>query len=174
MPPSAHFAVDDDGGLAMLDPALHSRLASQLASFRRWIAAEDPRDLAWAPPSGKWSALLNLAHVGRHHEVMRERLDRVLAEDNPTFPRYTEADDPRWAEWEGLPADAILDRLWSRRADFTDWAASLTAEQVRRTGVHAKFGPMDVSRWIEFFLVHEAHHLYVALQRLAESRAARR
>ena len=32
---------------------------------------------------------------------------------------------------------------------------------------------MDVPGWLEFFLVHEAHHLYVVLQRLAEARAAR-
>ena len=52
--------------------------------------------------------------------------------------------------------------------------SALTPEQLRRTGVHAKFGPMDVPRWLEFFLVHEAHHLYVSLQRLAEARGARR
>jgi hypothetical protein len=157
----------------MLDPLLHSRLAHQLASFLAWIADADPRDLAWTPPTGKWSALLNLAHVGRHHEVMRERLDRVLAEDDPTFPRYTEADDPQWAEWEALPASTVLTRLQERREGLTAWASALSPEQLRRTGVHAKFGRMDVARWLEFFLVHEAHHLYVALQRLAEARSAR-
>ena len=29
---------------------------------------------------------------------------------------------------------------------------------------------MTVSRWLEFFLVHEAHHLYVIFGRLAEAR----
>jgi hypothetical protein len=29
----------------------------------------------------------------------------------------------------------------------------------------------DVPRWIEFFLVHEAHHLYVVMTRLGEARA---
>jgi hypothetical protein len=32
---------------------------------------------------------------------------------------------------------------------------------------------MDVARWLEFFLVHEAHHLYVAMLRVADARAAR-
>lgn len=158
----------------MLDPALLNRLESQLASFRAWIADADPRDLTWTPSPGKWSALLNLAHIGRHHEIMRERLDRVLAEDNPTFPRYTETDDPGWAEWEALTVGGVMDRLGSRRAELVAWASALTPAQVRRTGEHMRFGPLDVPHWLEFFLVHEAHHLYVALQRLAEARSARR
>ena len=157
----------------MTDPALHARLSHQLASFRAWIADADPRDLTWRPPSGKWSALLNLAHVGRHHEVMRERLDRVLTEDRPTMPRYRETEDPGWSEWESLPPEAVLARLQERRDGLVAWADALTPEQWRRTGVHSTFGPMDVSRWLEFFLVHEAHHLYVVLQRLAEARSAR-
>jgi hypothetical protein len=157
----------------VLDPALHARLAHQLASFGAWIADADPRDLAWTPPSGKWSALLNLAHVARHHEVMRERLDRILAEDNPTLARYRETEDPAWTEWESLPAEEVLARLQRRRDALVAWAAALTDEQARRTGVHSKFGTMDVPRWLEFFLVHEAHHLYVVLQRLAEARGAR-
>jgi hypothetical protein len=33
---------------------------------------------------------------------------------------------------------------------------------------------MDVAAWIEFFLVHEAHHLYVVMLRLAEARTGAR
>jgi hypothetical protein len=157
----------------MLDPTLAARLAHQLPSFLAWIAGTDARDLAWTPPSGKWSALLNLAHVGRHHEIMRERLERVLDEDGPAFPRYREADDPGWAEWEALPPDEVTRRLRERRDAFVSWADGLSPEQLRRTGTHAKFGPMDVPHWLEFFLLHEAHHFYVALQRLAEARGAR-
>jgi hypothetical protein len=41
---------------------------------------------------------------------------------------------------------------------------SLSEEDFKRTGVHSKFGAMSLSLWLEFFLVHEAHHLYVVLQ----------
>ena len=85
-----------------------------------------------------------------------------------------EADDAEWAEWEALPPAAVWERLADRRAALLALAAGLTPGQAARTGVHARFGPMDVPGWLEFFLVHEAHHLYVALQRLAEARSARR
>jgi hypothetical protein len=157
----------------MLDPGLTARLAHQLASFRTLVADADPRDLSCVPSSGQWSALLNLAHVGRHHEVMLERLERVLAEDAPAFPPYRETEDARWAEWEALSPEALWPRLSERRAALEAWAARLTPAQAARIGVHARFGPMDVARWLEFFLVHEAHHLYVAMLRLADARAAR-
>ena len=41
---------------------------------------------------------------------------------------------------------------------------SLSEEDFQRTGIHPKFGEMNLSLWLEFFLVHEAHHLYVVLQ----------
>jgi hypothetical protein len=158
----------------VIEPALHARLSHQLSSFRSWIANADARDVAWIPPSGKWSALLNLAHVARHHEVTQERLARVQLEDNPTFPRYDEADDPAWARWRTLELDQVWAAIDERRSALIAVADSYTPEQLRRTGVHQKFGPMDVPRWLEFFLLHEAHHLYVVLQRLAEARGARR
>src|SRR5689334_21933112 len=128
----------------MLDPGLLARLAHQLASFRSRVADADPRDLATAPPSGKWSALQNLAHLGRHHEIMLERLERVLVEDAPAFPPYRETDDAGWAEWEQMPAAVLWARLLERRTALLEWAARLTPEQAARTGVHARFGPMDV------------------------------
>ena len=158
----------------MLDAALYSRLTHQLSSFRAWIADADPRDVDWTPPSGKWSARLNLAHVGRHHEVTLDRIGRVLREDAPVFPRYDESEDPAWERWATLPVTQVWAALDARRGALVSAVAPLAPEQLARTGVHAKFGPMDVPRWLEFFLVHEAHHLYVSLQRLAEARGARR
>jgi hypothetical protein len=139
----------------MLDPGLIARLAHQLASFRARFADADPADLSRAPAPGTWSALQNLAHVGRHHEIMLERLARVLAEDAPAFPPYRDAEDAGWAEWQELSPAALWPRLLERRQQLLEWAAGLTREQAARTGGHARFGPMDV------------------VLRLADARAAR-
>jgi hypothetical protein len=50
------------------------------------------------------------------------------------------------------------------RAKLMTRLRSLNEEDFARTGVHPKFGSMSLSMWLEFFLVHEAHHLYVVLQ----------
>jgi hypothetical protein len=39
------------------------------------------------------------------------------------------------------------------------------SDQRSRIGIHGVLGGMTIPEWIEFFLLHEAHHLYVAMQR---------
>lgn len=114
--------------------------------------------------SGKWSAHEQLAHLARYHQVFLERIDRMLTEQAPSFPRYRAEDDPEWPKWTSLPTPQLLVRISSMRAKLMARLRSLNEEDFERTGVHPKFGAMSLSLWLEFFLVHEAHHLYVVLQ----------
>ena len=51
------------------------------------------------------------------------------------------------------------------RVDLAARVALLTPEQLARTGRHVRFGSMTLRAWLEFFLAHEGHHLYVILKR---------
>ena len=113
---------------------------------------------------GKWSAHEQLAHLARYHQVFLQRIDRILSENAPEFPRYRAEDDPEWPAWRSLPTSQLLVRISSMRAKLMARLRSLSEEQFERTGVHSRFGAMSLSLWLEFFLVHEAHHLYVVLQ----------
>ena len=46
------------------------------------------------PVSGKWSAHEQLAHLARYHQVFLQRIDRILSEQAPEFPRYRAEYDP--------------------------------------------------------------------------------
>ena len=113
---------------------------------------------------GKWSAHDQLAHLARYHQIFLQRIERILAEQSPEFSRYRAEDDPEWPAWSGLPTQQVLARLSSMRAKLMARLHSLSEEDFERTGVHPRFGAMSLSLWLEFFLVHEAHHLYVVLQ----------
>ena len=113
---------------------------------------------------GKWSPHEQLAHLARYHQIFLQRIDRILTQQAPEFTRYRAEDDPEWPAWSGLPTAQLLVRLSSMRANLMARLRSLTDEDFERTGVHPKFGSMSLSLWLEFFLVHEAHHLYVVLQ----------
>ena len=39
-----------------------------------------------------------------------------------------------------------------------------------KTGVHPKFGLLTVTGWTEFFLLHEAHHLYTLFMLVCDLR----
>jgi uncharacterized damage-inducible protein DinB len=140
------------------------RCETQLQDFlAEALRGVDINSLTQKPISSKWSAHENLAHLARYHQIFLERIDRILAEDAPAFARYRAEDDPEWPLWLSLPVQQLLVRLSSMRTKLMARLLSLTEADFQRTGVHPKFGSMSLSLWLEFFLVHEAHHLYVIL-----------
>jgi RimJ/RimL family protein N-acetyltransferase len=143
-----------------------ARLATQLDAVPGLLGDATPQALLRKSPAGKWSAHENLAHLGRQQEVFLQRVRRILAEDAPVLPQYRSEDDPDWPAWVARPTDEVLRRLRSGRAELTALLGGLTLTELARTGVHSRFGPMDLPRWVEFFLVHEAHHLYVVFKRV--------
>lgn len=157
----------------MLAEPLRSRLAHQLDALDMILRGASPEDLGWRPADGRWSALENLAHAARHQEVLRQRLERILKEDRPWIARYRAEDDEDWPAWTALPALEVLRRLARGRRALLAWLDALPADRLARTGEHPRFGVMAIPDWLEFFLVHEAHHLYTALGRLGEARRAR-
>lgn len=149
-----------------------TRLDTQLDSLDVVLAGATPALVDWSPVAGEWSARQNLAHLARHSAVFLERIERILREDTPRLGRYRAEDDPEWPTWSGLPLDEVLHRLKEGQRRLSAWASALSPDQMRRTGLHPSFGPLTVAQWLDFFLLHEAHHLYTAMLRIAEARRA--
>jgi uncharacterized damage-inducible protein DinB len=145
-----------------------TRLVTQLGSLEVLLAGMDPGAISRRPPSGKWSARENLAHLGRYHEVFLIRVDRILAEAAPRFSRYRAEEDAEWPQWQSLPIEDVLQRLAALRGQLVQRIREIRSENFSKIGVHPAFGSMSLTEWLEFFLVHEAHHLYVVLQRVRE------
>lgn len=144
---------------------LLQRCETQLQDFLAvTLSGVSAETLNAKPVPGKWSAHEQLAHLARYHQVFLQRIDRIVTELSPEFPRYRAEDDPEWPAWTSLPTAQLLVRISSLRAKLMARLRSLCEEDFARTGVHPKFGEMSLSLWLEFFLVHEAHHLYVVLQ----------
>jgi uncharacterized damage-inducible protein DinB len=141
------------------------RLASQLEALPTVLGQAAAEELRRRPASGKWSVHENLAHLARHHDVFLQRLRRILDEASPVLPQYRAEDDPLWPQWAALPTDEVLARLQSLRAELVASVERLSEAELARTGVHSRFGPLSLAAWIEFFLVHEAHHLYTMFKR---------
>jgi len=116
------------------------------------------------PAPGKWSAREQLAHLARHHEVTGERLRRILAEPEPALPRYRAEDDPAWPRWAALPLRTITAELAALRAGLVTAVAAIPPADLARRGVHPSLGAMPIPLWLEFFLLHEAHHLMAVVQ----------
>jgi hypothetical protein len=149
----------------MLDRSLVSRLTGQLDSFLALSGGQERLELLehleQGPESGKWSAHENLAHLTRHHQVMLARLERIRREDRPRLDRYRAEEDPEWPALCRVSPSENLATLRKLRSELFAAVQSLSPAEIARTGVHPTFGEMSVAAWLEFFLLHEAHHLYL-------------
>ncbi len=108
----------------------------------------------------KWPIVENVAHLGRYQEVFRQRVKRILKEDKPTFGCYKAGDDESVEEWLYKSTEEALVSLAEMRKELFHTLNNLTNLGLMRTGKHPKLGWMNISEWTEFFLLHEAHHIY--------------
>ena len=152
----------------MLNQLTAVRLRDQLASLDVFVANKTAPQWDREPASGKWSARENLAHLCRYHEIFLDRVNRIVREDRPHFSRYRAEDDEQWSAWSSQAVDLLLARIRELRREVLSKINSLSDEQLARTGTHPVLGEMNVLLWLEFFLLHEAHHLYAILFRLRE------
>ncbi len=153
----------------VIDRSTSIRLETQLDSLPLMLDKASPDAMTRRAASGKWSAHDNLAHLARHHEVFIQRIQRILSDERPHLPRYRVEEHPEWPKWSAVPTDEVLRRLMVLRGELVELVRNLSPSQLDRIGVHPTFGEMTIPMWVKFFLLHEAHHLYVVMVRIRES-----
>lgn len=148
---------------------LGRRLDVQFSSWPAVLGDLASPRLDRAPAPGKWSAREHLAHVTRMHGVCGARMRVILARESPLLPPYRAEKDPTWRQWREMPAPDLLGTAAGRRAGLIEAVRPLSETELARIGVHARLGPLPLSQWFDFFLVHEAHHLYQIFKLVRES-----
>jgi uncharacterized damage-inducible protein DinB len=141
------------------------RCETQLRGFLDQALHDVPVEAILQPPaSGKWSANEHLAHLARQQQNFLQRVDRILKEKSPVLPRYRAEEDPEWERYRGLAYKEVLAELADGREKLMARLKALSDDDYERTGVHSRLGEMSLGLWLEFFLMHEGHHLYAVLQ----------
>lgn len=148
-----------------------TRLAAQLESLSHTLKGLAEADLKREPGEGKWSIHQQIAHLARQHEVMLRRIDRIRTEASPSLDRYSAESDPEWPSMAARSSNGVLAILYSLRRDLVGIVDSLSPGEWARVGVHPVLGPMNLVEWLDFFLLHEAHHLYTIRLLAGSSRA---
>ncbi len=143
------------------------RLQNQFDTVVATFAALPEDQLRYRPVPDKWSAFEQLAHIGRYTDVFRaERLAVILAEMEPAFGRYKAEDDPGFHEWVALNKETLVRRFQSQRQQLTNFLMGLSEAELSRKASHPLFGQLNIPGWTEFFLLHEAHHLFAMFRLL--------
>jgi uncharacterized damage-inducible protein DinB len=155
----------------MINRSTRVRLETQLDSLQPMLTGATAETLAMRPASGAWSAHEHLAHLARHHAVFFDRLQLVVAEDVPQLARYRAEEDAEWPKWSALPTAEVVSRLHDLRSRIIKWVAALSDADAARCGVHPLFGTQSIGDMLDFFVLHEGHHLYVVMTRLGEAKS---
>jgi len=136
------------------------RLKTQHLSLPALIAGLPVDRLALPPLPGKWSIKDNIAHLTKYQLVFIERMHTLLTVHEPVFETYRAENDLEFPRWLDKSAHLLIEELNKDRITLTGLLTKMGDKELRRVGVHPKFGKLTVLDWTEFLLLHEAHHLF--------------
>lgn len=110
--------------------------------------------------AGKWSIFENIVHLQTYQHIFVSRVKQILEKDNPVFPRYSAEADPEFLENCSKSTREIMQDLITVRKQMSAEIVAFPETDLIKTGIHPAFGEMSLLQWLNFFLLHEAHHLF--------------
>ncbi len=152
----------------MLYSALVCRLKTQHLAFAEIIRNLDEVKLNQQPEPEKWSIKAQVAHIVSYQPVFIGRVHQILKGGTPSFSSYRADEEPDFIQACELPISELLNHLQGQRRQLLELITNLPDSDLLLKGLHPKFGTMTIVEWTEFFLLHEAHHLF-AIFRLAKA-----
>lgn len=120
--------------------------------------------------TGKWSIFENIVHLQTYQHVFIDRIKAILENNNPSFPRYTADADPLFLENVCRSSREIMQDLITTRKEMSAEILTFRDEDLEKTGNHPLYGKMNMIQWLNFFLLHEAHHLFTIFKLSGELR----
>jgi len=155
-----------------LSPSILTRLQHQHEALPELIEGFTEQQLRQRINPDKWSAFENIAHLAAYQPMFLTRLERIAAEDAPTFERYVAEKDPLFPDYLNIPLQSLLDLISTRAEQITAKLTSFDEAGLLRVALHPKYGRLTVPQWTQFYLLHEAHHLFTIFILTRDLRAA--
>lgn len=140
--------------------SINDRLKNQHLVISELIRTLDDDLINIEPSKGKWSIKDNIAHITLYHLKFLNRLKLIKNEKDSYFNSYIPDEDPEFIKLRTISVQELLNSLNENRKLLVKYINNLDDSELEKTATHQKFGKMNVVQWIEFFLLHEAHHIY--------------
>lgn len=118
--------------------------------------------------TGKWSIFENIVHLQTYQHTFIDRVKKILEENNPSFSRYTPEADPLFLDNCSISTREVMQDLLTIRKEMSASMLSFHESDFDKTAIHPAFGQMNLMQWINFFLLHEAHHMFTIFKLAAE------
>lgn len=144
----------------MLYSALVCRLKTQHLALAEIVKHTDEKRLNKEPEPGKWSIKDNIAHLASYQPVFIGRIHQMLKGGTPVFNAYRADDEPDFIHARELSMAELMNKLNGNRRQILELITNLPDDDLLLQGTHPKYGTLTITEWTEFFLLHEAHHLF--------------
>jgi len=118
--------------------------------------------------TGKWSIFENIVHLQTYQHTFVKRVREILENNNPLFERYTADADPLFLDNCHKSTREIMQDMITLRKEMAAEMIAFPPEDLVKTGTHPVFGEMTLLQWLNFFLLHEAHHLFTIFRLAAQ------
>lgn len=151
-------------GSKQFSPSQLNRLLYQHQTLAELIASIDAHHIRAIIIPGKWTIHDQVAHLASYQPVFMRRINTILHQHPPRFERYVADTDPAFEACRKENTPDLLATLNKDRETLNQRLKTLEVADLQRCGIHPKFGLMNLVEWTEFFLLHEAHHLFAIFQ----------
>ena len=145
-------------------PSITTRLQTQHESIQVIISTINSKQLDWRVAPDKWNIHETIAHLVCYQAMFTDRVVQALTEEVPFFPKYDADKDRDFKYWCTDDIQHLILQLFSDREKLVKLIAKITNEDANRIAMHKKYGSHNIVLWVEFFLLHEAHHIYQIFQ----------
>jgi uncharacterized damage-inducible protein DinB len=110
--------------------------------------------------TGKWSIFENIVHLQTFQHKFNSRVKQILENSNPEFEKYTAEADPLFLDNCQKSTREVMQDLLTVRKEMTARILALGEKEFDKIGHHKVYGTMNLHKWLNFFLLHEGHHLF--------------
>jgi len=148
----------------MIQSSLTHRLKDQHRAITPIIIKLNDRQIQHHHIKGKWSIHEHIAHLAKYQPLFIDRIRKILLMDDPEFEAYRAEDDDGFEIYCAFTTYELLKKISSDREVIYNLVTKLSPDKLDRTGIHSKYGKLNILDWTEFFLLHEAHHLFAIFQ----------
>jgi hypothetical protein len=143
-----------------LPSSISTRLQYQHKSLLELIDGLSDEQIRRQVNPGKWSIFEQIVHLTSYQHTFIERLKQILGGTTPLFPRYSAEADPLFHDQCSLPTREVMQDLLTTRKNMASEIVSFPPGDLIKKGTHPLFGELTLVQWLNFFLLHEAHHLF--------------
>jgi hypothetical protein len=147
-----------------ISQSINYRLKTQHESIATIVSQIEPARQSMRPRLNKWNIHDNIAHLARYQLVFIDRIHQILLEEAPVIGRYDANDDPSFESWLQQSTGSLVNKINAERKTIYELVTTLDTQKLARVGIHKKYGRLDIGQWTEFFLLHEAHHIFTIFQ----------